>query len=447
MDIVILDHHVASENPYATVVNPQLDDYPNKALVGAGVVWQFCRAYDEIYGFDYANDFLDLAALGECGDMADYRELEVRAMVNMGLYTPKGRSYDKIRNAFLRAILKKNDYISQKRNGLNYFSAAFSVVSWINACCRSGEMTEKRLILNAFLDYKQGESVQSSKRGESGQMVSIIDEAVTVLGRVKRRQSDIQNEALGFFTNQIEEKGLTDNAIIVCICGDDVAPSVLGLIANKIQAEYQHPTLVLRQEEREDGIYLSGSARNYSLCELEDMRQICEDTGVVEYAQGHDSAFGCSIPLKNLKEFIRKTNEVYSGIDFTPVYYVDYIWKQNDLTMTKTILDISDFDIYGQNIPESQVCVNDIDLATCRVMLLSPDKHPTLKIELPTGVELIKFGSSQEEYEEFLKPGMKVDVVGTCGKNEWQGKVTPQIQVKDYELKEYYTDEEYLWIF
>lgn len=449
MDIVILDHHVAEKNPYATVVNPQLDDYPNKNLVGAGVTWQFCRAYDEIYGFDYANDFIDLAALGECGDMADYREPEVRAMVNIGLYTPKGVGIESspINNRFLKAILEKNDYISQKRNGVNYYSLAFSTVSWINACCRSGEMTEKRLVLNAFLEYKQDELVQSSKRGESGKMVPIIDEAVTVLGRVKRRQSDIQNEALGFFRDQIEEKHLTDNAIIVCICGEEVAPSVLGLIANKIQAEYQHPTLVLRQTEDEDGIHLAGSGRNYSLCELKDMRRICEDTSVVSYAQGHDGAFGLSIPLQNLDTFIKKTNKVYNGIDFTPVYHVDYIWKQNSLWMNKTILDIADFDIYGQNVPESQVCIQDIALSDCRVMLLSPDKHPTLKIELPTGVELIKFGSSQEEYEKFLEPEKRVDIVGTCGKNEWNGKVTPQIQISDYELKEYYTDDEDLWIF
>ncbi len=449
MDIVILDHHVADKNPYATVVNPQLDDYPNKSLVGAGVVWQFCRAYDEIYDFSYANDFIDLAALGECGDMADYREPEVRAMVNIGLYTPKGVDVDSsvINNRFLKAILEKNDYISQKRNGVNYYSLAFSTVSWINACCRSGEMTEKRLVLNAFLEYKQNKFVQSSKRGESGKMVPIIDEAVIVLGRVKRRQSDVQNEALDFFRNQIKEKHLANNAIITCVCGEDVAPSVLGLIANKIQAEYQHPALVLRQTEDEDGIQLAGSGRNYSLCELRDMRQICEDTGVVLYAQGHNEAFGLSIPLQNLNTFIEKTNKVYNGIDFTPVYHVDYIWKQNSLWMNKTILDIADFDIYGQNVPESEVCIEDIALSDCRVMLLSPDKHPTLKIELPTGVELIKFGSSQEEYEEFLESGKRVDIVGTCRKNEWNGKITPQIQISDYELKEYYTDDDDLWIF
>ncbi len=161
----------------------------------------------------------------------------------------------------------------------------------------------------------------------------------------------------------------------------------------------------------------------------------------------HNNAFGISIEKSHLDAFVKRTDEFYKDIDFTPVYHVDYVWKQNSLWMNKTILDIADFDIYGQNIPESQVCIQDIALSDCRVMLLSPDKHPTLKIELPTGVELIKFGSSQEEYEKFLESGKKVDIVGTCGKNEWNGKVTPQIQISDYELKEYYTDDDDLWIF
>lgn len=85
MDICILDHHEADLNPYVTIANPQLCGYPNKALTGAGVVWQFCRAYDEIYGYDFAKDFTDLAALGMIGDMSNYKELETRAIVNVGL--------------------------------------------------------------------------------------------------------------------------------------------------------------------------------------------------------------------------------------------------------------------------------------------------------------------------------------------------------------------------
>ena len=47
MDIVILDHHESDiENPYATIVNPQLNNYPNKALSGSG--WTTINILDYI---------------------------------------------------------------------------------------------------------------------------------------------------------------------------------------------------------------------------------------------------------------------------------------------------------------------------------------------------------------------------------------------------------------
>lgn len=65
VDIVVLDHHHCEKySEDAIVVNNQLDDYPNKNFSGAGVTWQLCRQIDEDAGFDYANDLVDLCALG-----------------------------------------------------------------------------------------------------------------------------------------------------------------------------------------------------------------------------------------------------------------------------------------------------------------------------------------------------------------------------------------------
>ena len=64
--IVVLDHHEApyySEN--AIIVNNQLsENYTNKFFSGAGIVYRFCQCYDELFGYNYANKFLDLVALG-----------------------------------------------------------------------------------------------------------------------------------------------------------------------------------------------------------------------------------------------------------------------------------------------------------------------------------------------------------------------------------------------
>ena len=82
MNIVILDHHESDiENPYATIVNPQLNNYPNKALSGSGVCYKACQAIDEILKTNYSYSVLDVAIIGLIGDMMDVSELETRYLI------------------------------------------------------------------------------------------------------------------------------------------------------------------------------------------------------------------------------------------------------------------------------------------------------------------------------------------------------------------------------
>ena len=69
-----------------------------------------------------------------------------------------------------------------------------------------------------------------------------------------------------------------------------------------------------------------------------------------------------------------------------------------------------------------------------KIMGLEKNK-PTLKITLPNKVALIKFGSSEEEYNNLLAEGyMEMNIIGRCEANEWNGWVTPQMLIEDYEI-------------
>lgn len=424
IEVVILDHHESDiNNPYATIVNPYMCDYPNKNLVGAGVTWQFCRAIDELYGYDYANDLLDLCALGQIGDMSDYRNAEVRAIVNLGL--------NNIQNKFFQYIIKKREYSLNKKNGVNYFSVAFYVVSLINAICRSGTIEEKGLVLNAFLDGMCEQVVASSKRGHKGELVLLYEEAYLVAERAKRRQTNEQDAAMDYFRKQIADKHLTQNAMLFLVDEDKVVrPEIKGLISNKIQAEYQRPTAVVSENENGE---LTGSIRNYSLSVNQDLKGTLESTGFATCA-GHANAAGLVIASGQLDSLNSAMNEIYKNIDQTPVYWVDYIWH-NTADFDK-VMDIGKLNIYGQGIPESFVAIEDLDLSQCSVHLLSRDKNPTLKIVLPNDVTIMKFKSSEEEYEEFLSDHAVLTCIGTCAINSWNGHVTPQIIIEDMELQE-----------
>ena len=69
---------------------------------------------------------------------------------------------------------------------------------------------------------------------------------------------------------------------------------------------------------------------------------------------------------------------------------------------------------------------------------MSKDKNPTLKITLPNGLSLIKFKSSEEEYQSLLSKNntyLTINIVGKCEQNVWGGNVSPQISIEDYEIK------------
>ena len=93
-------------------------------------------------------------------------------------------------------------------------------------------------------------------------------------------------------------------------------------------------------------------------------------------------------------------------------------------------------DYWGQEIPEAIVAIEDIPLDSQEIQLMSPDKKPTIKVILNNGVNLIKFNSSQEEFEEWSKPNKILTIIGTPNINEWNGFITPQILIDDYELRE-----------
>jgi hypothetical protein len=92
--------------------------------------------------------------------------------------------------------------------------------------------------------------------------------------------------------------------------------------------------------------------------------------------------------------------------------------------------------LWGQEIDEPFIALERINVSNDNLILMSPDKRPTLKISLKNGVDLIKFGSNTKEYEKLKSDTgyITLNIVGRCAKNEWMGNVSPQIFIEDYEI-------------
>lgn len=441
--IIILDHHECVQD-YSTkdtiVINTQLPfvldinkKYPNASLTGAGVTFKFCQAYNDlIYKGQNSPDWLyDLCALGNCGDMASYKVLEIRALMNIGL--------NNIINPFIKGMATANNFSIQKMNGINYYSVAFYIVPFINAITRSGSLEEKDIVFKGMLEQYANTMVPCSKRGCKGQEWELWQEAVLVAQRVKRRQTKLQDETMAFLEDKIQKEHLNDNAIILLLVEPgQVERNLAGLCANKIQAKYQKPCAILIRSKQKDDEedYYRGSMRNYSLSPIQNLKDELEKTNEIEFCAGHQGAAGLGIAASHIDNFIEKFNKQYENIDQTPVYWVDYIWDVNTCDPNK-ILDIGKCNLYGQEMPESKVCIENIALSSCQITLMGLEKgKPTLKIILPNGVTMIKFQSSQKEYDLLHEEDRVMTAICKCSINYWNGVVSPQLLIDKYDVRE-----------
>ena len=129
--VLVLDHHDADKvSEYATVINNQLSDYPNKELSGVGVTWQFCRYFDKLLKINNADQYRDLVALGNDADMMSLRSIETKHLIRSGLARP--------RNPFIVKMAERNDF--SLKGKLTPIGVAFYIAPFVNAMTRSGSV-------------------------------------------------------------------------------------------------------------------------------------------------------------------------------------------------------------------------------------------------------------------------------------------------------------------
>lgn len=430
VDVLIIDHHLAeTESEYACVINNQMCDYKNKTLSGVGVTYKFCSYLDKLLKVNYANDFLDLVAIGIVADVMDLRDFETRHLITLGV--------NNIKNPFIKEMVKKQAF--SLKGPLTPFGIGFYIAPYINAAIRVGSMEDKYLLFESMLDSMGNEMIVSTKRGARGELETRAEQACRTCVNLKNYQTKERDSALEKIEKVIEEKNLLDNKILIIPLDEEgVDKNLTGLIANQLMAKYQRPVLLLNWND--DLKRYEGSARGYDKDSSLQLKDFVTDTELINYAQGHQQAFGISINEEHLKPFIEDINLKLKDVDFSPSYKVDFIFNNNTNINKIELLELASLKyLWGQGIDEPLIAVEGIEITDTNIKLMSEDKNPTIKITLSNGISIIKFKSSKEEFQK-LNPSFGghsvINIVGRCEMNNWNGNITPQILVEDYEIVE-----------
>ncbi len=424
---LILDHHEVDNTNFsdnAIIINNQLSKkYLNKDLTGAGVVWQFCRYIDKMNGTNYANKYIDLAALGICGDMGSILSQENNYIIKKG--------FNNINNSFFKALIEKQSY--SMNSTVTPMSVAFYIVPMINALIRVGTLEEKERLFLAFIN---GETkVVSGKRGSNGELERVDVESVRECTNAKNRQNKIGDNMTEKLEFEIKKNNLLDNKILFIVLDDSMDfPSELnGLIAMRLASKYKRPTILTRLNE--DG-FLRGSARGIDNTGLKDFRGFLNESGLFEWNLGHAAAFGSSIHQRNLDKFIDYSNQKLSNIDFNEnIYDVNFIFQATDSKLSDLIFEIGKYsDIWGTCNNEPLIYITDLFIDKNNIKIVGKKKD-TIQI-IKNNITYIKFHAEKLISELEKNNEIKIEIIGKANLNKWNGNVTPQIFIDNYEIKE-----------
>ena len=277
IEFLILDHHIVEPDTHfsdhAIIVNNQLSpDYKNKDLCGAGVTWQFCRYFDSIKGTSYADEYIDLAALGIVSDMMSMLSLENRYIVHTG--------FSNIRNYFFQALCEKQSFSMGGK--VTPMTVAFYITPLINAMIRAGTQEEKERCFEAFIDGHK--MVPSKKRGAKGTYEEVAIESARECTNARAKQNRVLDKVVEELEIKIAKHDLLSNKILfIRLDDEDFPPELNGLCAMKLAAKYQRPTIVARLNDEGE---IKGSSRGLNESELTSFKNFMDESGYFTFTAG-----------------------------------------------------------------------------------------------------------------------------------------------------------------
>lgn len=453
IDILILDHHESEkDNPFALIVNNQMSErYDNKSLCGAGVVYKFLKALDDRLWNEYADDFLDLFALGNISDVMDMRSYETRYLTDLGSKN--------IQNKFLKALIKAQEY--SMNDIVNIHNIQWYITPIINAIIRIGSIEEKELVFRAFIEEDEFfEYKKRATKNNPAQTIqeSIYDRAARFCKNSKQRQDKLRDRGLEKLSNQAKKfcKNHDETKILLVDATDVLHEGLTGVVAIKMAESFNKPVILLKRHRNERGeeVY-GGSARNMNNSPIENLKDVINSTNVIK-GQGHANAFGIvDLPIDKKEEATRILNDILRDVEYDATYLVDYIFDIYEVDVN-TIMQLSVFDnIICQGIEEPKIAVENIKLSRSEFEIFGK-KEDTISFTY-NDIKYVQFKCKEgNQLYDFLQNAwddnetVTFNIVGKPSINEYNGIRTPQVIILDNDIistdnTETFEDEDEAW--
>jgi single-stranded-DNA-specific exonuclease len=398
IDFIICDHHTPSNktpNAYAILNPKQLDcKYPNKDLSGCGVGFKLITAYasNNCLDINETYNYLDLLAISIVSDMVPITG-ENRIYAFHGL-----KKINNNPSVGIKSLIS----ISNRSNEIRSSDILFGIAPLINAAGRISHAKEAvNLLIEKCCDkakvYAENLCVNNEERKEIEKRV--FHEASQMINKEK-------------MTNVVYAKNWHKG--------------VVGIVASKLIEVHYRPTIVFAEI---NGI-LTGSARSVKGFDI--YESIKECSFLCERFGGHKYAAGLSVRQENIKLFVEKFEEVVANkikkYQLTPVINVDIDLELNQINQ-KLFRIIKQFSPFGPGNLKPIFSSSNVQLDTAPRYIGKNKSHVKLRLSHQSCLfDAIAFGFA----EFFLNNNNnQLDLCYTIDENNWNGKKSLQINIKD----------------
>jgi single-stranded-DNA-specific exonuclease len=429
IDVIILDHHESEkENPFAIIVNNQMSkNYSNKNLSGVGIVYKFLQALDEETWNNFADEYLDLVAMGNIADTMDLRSFETRAIVDLGL--------KQINNKFFQNLIKEQAYSIGEN--FNIISVAFYICPLINAMIRFGTQEQKQHMFRALIQDETEEFSYTSPKTKITKIESIYSKATRDCVNVRAKQNKAKEKSTEIITELIESENLTVNKVLIIDATKVLDKRLSGLVAMNLSEKYKRPCLLYRFNEKKKTC--SGSARNYDNFEIKDLKKLLSSLDLFIFVAGHPNAFGHSFKKEDEEKIILELNERLKDIEISDYFEVDFVKDINDLSEF-VFFDLDKVkDLWCNGINEPLFAIENVELYISDIKLLGT-KNNNIKFK-SNDIDFIKFRANEDDDIMQIVDGwgskpnkITLNVIGRLSINTYGRNQSPQVMIESYEI-------------
>jgi len=398
IDTIILDHHTAGIKipPAFAVINPKICSYPFKELAGVGVVFKFVQILEYAKGFNFAEEHLDLVALGTVSDVVPLTG-ENRILVKHGL-SKIGSSGKKGINA-----LKKTARINSK--SITTRDIGFILGPRLNA---GGRMDTADKCVKMLLSDTEEEALSIA----------------SLLEKDNKQRQKLQEEIFQQAVSMMQKDSKMLNSRIIVLANEGWHPGVVGIVSARLAEKFEKPAILISLDNGV-GRGSGRSAGDFNLFEnLAMARQWLKEFG------GHKYACGLEISRENIEPFRENINKLAQELpmeEFASSLTADACISLEVLT-DSVVKEFQLFSPFGLDNEEPVFITKNLEVMT------EPRKVGSNHVKFwvkNNGVHREVIGFGKADYLGILNKQDIIDLAYTAQIDTWENRNTVILKMED----------------